>query len=1044
MAILSTGNWLSEQRADISDIRRIESAVRNDFDETVTGIITNTTQGYFLRGFNIVTGGAIGGPANSLQLVVDPGAVLHIDASVSGTIFQVPTGTINQILNAASNPNVIGSFAANSTNYVGIDYNRFADPTTDVQKAIWNSSANDEISTIAPAAQTLTFVVYITTSVWADNVLPIAIVTTDSNNNVLSITDSRWNLFSLETGGINPDPNYVYPWSEGRIQSPVTISATNSSLDPFVGGDKQLTCLKDWMNAVMSEILEIKGTPYWFTGPSTNPPSPPLPTLLSLFEDLGNTIITGTGEISAGILPNSLPILVTTGNIVANSTQLSSLGSLVGLSNGDFIFGTGIPSGTTILAIGNYAFTVSSANATEGAVYSNNTQSFTVVSTISAGTLLVCTGTGAPTASGTLIKVSGTGDATITFSAYSTNTVTMSNEATLNATGTTVTFYDPSAITSPGQINWDEPIDIRVIGSYLSYIIAANPSSTDITLADDEVAYITLVRDVPIAPQLIFNAGSPIVNSVGAVTWTSGLLPGDFIKVSTDNYSGYYQILTINSGSRVTLTSNVVLADNYPAGAPAEYAFGSYEAAATPTTNRNIYISTRETVPVNGNVFWLFAREDNGGPPKVYIRFLGQVLDNGESTEVGGGVPQQLLDYIGSPSQSASAPQYVASLGLGAVAQVTQITVGAASTMSSDQYFYIYSSADARLYAVWLNISGTGTQPNVTGPVSQYLEWDVLSTDSAATVATKLAIVLNETESDDFTAVTASNVVTVTNNSAGVTTPASVGNIPTPFAISVTTTGVGQGNYVIQDGNNLTLAIKKLDDAIGNVIVSLDDPSYDEPLLLVASSPAGNNEILGPISADTNITIPKNSRLPGSPQQYYTVGYAKLEVFLNGQKLILGDDYTEVGASTTASDQIQTLQALVVGDTLEFLITTGGGGIGSGGTQGPEGPQGPAGADALGGPVAISTKNGPTTYTVLSSDCFLKANCASGAVTFNLPTAASETGNVFYFKKSDTSSNYMYVVANGSDLIDGVSSISTNTPYFSYSMISDGTNWNQF
>ena len=361
MAILSTLNILSEQRLGVDDLRRIESASRNDFDETVTSIITNTSQGYFIRGFNIITGGAIGSPANSLQLVVDPGAVLHIAASVSGTIFQTPTGTINQVLNAQSNPNVIGSFAANSTNYVGLDYNRFADASTDITKYIWNSSANDEIPTIAPASQTLTFEIYITTSVWAANVLPIAIVSTDGNGNVISITDARWNLYSLETGGINPNPGYVYPWSEGRTQSPTTINSFNSALDPFSGGDKQLTCLKDWMNAIMSELLNIKGTPYWFSGSSINPPSPVLPTLMSLYEDLGNTVITGSGEIGNGILPNSTPVLVTTGTIVMGSDQITGLASTAGLAIGNIIFGTGIVSGTAI-DCGLYRYNVSGSS----------------------------------------------------------------------------------------------------------------------------------------------------------------------------------------------------------------------------------------------------------------------------------------------------------------------------------------------------------------------------------------------------------------------------------------------------------------------------------------------------------------------------------------------------------------------------------------------------------------------------------------------------------------------------------------------------------
>lgn len=72
-----------------------------------------------------------------------------------------------------------------------------------------------------------------------------------------------------------------------------------------------------------------------------------------------------------------------------------------------------ITTGTTV----GYLFTVSSANATIGATYTNNTQTFTVIATIASGTQLLCTSTGAPAASGTLSKASGTGDSSITFSA---------------------------------------------------------------------------------------------------------------------------------------------------------------------------------------------------------------------------------------------------------------------------------------------------------------------------------------------------------------------------------------------------------------------------------------------------------------------------------------------------------------------------------------------------------------------------------------------------------------------------------------------------
>lgn len=77
-------------------------------------------------------------------------------------------------------------------------------------------------------------------------------------------------------------------------------------------------------------------------------------------------------------------------------------------------FGSG--SGTFNLS---YVFTVSSASATVTATYTNNAQTCTVEKTIASATKLVASCTGDPLASGTLTKASGTGDATITFTVWS-------------------------------------------------------------------------------------------------------------------------------------------------------------------------------------------------------------------------------------------------------------------------------------------------------------------------------------------------------------------------------------------------------------------------------------------------------------------------------------------------------------------------------------------------------------------------------------------------------------------------------------------------
>jgi hypothetical protein len=990
MAILSTGNLLSEQRYDISDARRVESAVRNDFDTTVTSIFTNTSQGYIIRGFYLNTAGTIGSAANNLQLVVDPGAVLHIAASVSGTIFQTPVGTPPQTLNNTTNTNVSGSFTPGTNNYVGIDYNRFADPTTDVTKYIWNASANDDLPTIAPAAQTLTYKIVITNSVWAANVLPIAIVNVGFNGEVLYITEARWMLYSLETGGLNPNPNFVYPWTAGRLQPATTLSSLNPAATPFIGGDKQITCFKDWADAIMTELLGIKGTPYWFSGPNVGPGGGPLPTIQSLFQDLGNTVITGSGEISNGILPDSVPVLATTGNIIANSNQLTNLGSTVGLLIGQSIFGNGIRPGSTI------------------------------------------------------VSIIGT-------------TVTMSQVAAFNGTGIGASFYSPGVITAPGQINWDKPIDIRVIGSSLTYVLAANPTSTDITLADDEVAYIVLDREQVIAPNLIFTTGSKVVSSVGSVVWTTGLLPGDYIKISTDTTSGYYQIAPIRditypsggilSGFAVGLATAVLVADSTgPTGTQAQFAFGSYSTSPFPSTNRDIFIAPRALVPVNGNIFWLFLREDNSGSPRVYIRFLAQELDNGESVEVSGTTSLEVLQYIGSPSASTSSPQYVATLTPGSLAQITNITIGSAATITSNQYFTLYSAGDFRKYYVWFNKDGTGVDPMVPGYNDQ-IQVAISTGMTSTSVAAALAAAFNAAPDSDFYAVAGAGTVVVTNRSSGASTSPSNFNVGAPFAISVSQSGTGTGNFVIRDGDSLTLAIKKLDEAIG-VAVALYDESIDivasggTPPATPSNSPVSIN---GPLPSGTIIALPNNSRM-SNIGEFYVVGDGRLEIYLNGVHLRLGDGWSEVGAFGSSSNLIQILstyaEALVVGDYLEFIIHPVGGsqGLGTPGPAGPTGATGSPGADALNGPITISTKT--SNYPVLLTDKFLLADCTTGPLTFTLPTAASAMSKVFYFKKIGSSlTNAMTIQANGAELIDGFNTKSTTILYKEYAAVSDGVFW---
>lgn len=214
--------------------------------------------------------------------------------------------------------------------------------------------------------------------------------------------------------------------------------------------------------------------------------------------------------------------------------------------------------------------------------------------------------------------------------------------------------------TTPGQINWNSDINLNFIGSRLSYKISANAATTDVTLSDNQVAYIEIVRGQDISPNLIFTNGSATVSSVGAFSWTSDIQAGDFIKLGSSDDTGYYEILSVDSVSQVTLVTNFTGTSTGAAGAKSQYAWGTYQTDPAPSNDRHVRIADREDVPFLDYVYWLFYRNDNGGgTPKIYIRgSAGGELEQGEDRSISDNTTIDVLDYIGSPNEDSVAPDY--------------------------------------------------------------------------------------------------------------------------------------------------------------------------------------------------------------------------------------------------------------------------------------------------------------------------------------------------------------------------------------------------
>lgn len=90
----------------------------------------------------------------------------------------------------------------------------------------------------------------------------------------------------------------------------------------------------------------------------------------------------------------------------------------------------------------------------------------------------------------------------------------------------------------------------------------------------------------------------------------------------------------------------------------------------------------------------------------------------------------------------------------------------------------------------------------------------------------------------------------------------------------------------------------------------------------------------------------------------------------------------------------------------------------------------------------FATASKSADYTVLSSDYFITINASGATRTMTLPAAASNTGKVYIFKRTDsTVANQAIIDGNASETIDGATTYVLAAVNGWVAIISDGTNW---
>jgi hypothetical protein len=265
MAVLGRLLISSAERLDLPDLLSIDSYTAGDFKYLLKTLV-NDNKPYIIKGFDVIDPSTAIGTANCSIRVAD--SAVYFPGSSAGPFFYgLPAGDPNSLP-------LVPELRKNAVNYVYLTFTTF-NTSTD-SRAFWDpdkdGGVGGEFTQDVNTESVLGCQVNVSVGAFPANTIPIAKITVGSSA-IISIEDARDMLFRLGEGGINPNPYAQYNWaalpsSSYERNEPPTIMASGG-VNPFQGGDKNILSLKEWMDAVMTKLLELGGTVHWYDDTST-------------------------------------------------------------------------------------------------------------------------------------------------------------------------------------------------------------------------------------------------------------------------------------------------------------------------------------------------------------------------------------------------------------------------------------------------------------------------------------------------------------------------------------------------------------------------------------------------------------------------------------------------------------------------------------------------------------------------------------------------------------------------------------------------------
>lgn len=286
MAVLGRLLISSAERLDLPDLLSIDSYAAGDWSYFIRSLVGNEKP-YILKGFDIIDPqNAIGTQSCSVRIA---DSIVFYPTSNSGSFYHgLEEGNSNSLP-------LVPELRKNAVNYVYLTFSTFN--TSVDSRSFWDpdkdGGVGGEFTQDVNTESVLTVNVGVSTGSFPTNTIPVAKVTVGPVV-ITAIQDARDMMFRLGSGGISPDPfnNYSFRALPGigyERSEPLGTMTSNSDPNPFQGADKNIYSLKEWMDVVMTKLLELGGTTHWYDDISTT-------SLINIFTDALATTLKSKGQ----------------------------------------------------------------------------------------------------------------------------------------------------------------------------------------------------------------------------------------------------------------------------------------------------------------------------------------------------------------------------------------------------------------------------------------------------------------------------------------------------------------------------------------------------------------------------------------------------------------------------------------------------------------------------------------------------------------------------------------------------------------------------